>query len=122
MRQVFVFSEQVPFGRDLAGLLDPEAELEVLGWETDLEKAIRRIIKIRPSAVIVAGQGAASDCGPAVTRLQTECPGIQIAEINLETGVVRIYGGEDQIVQELRDLLSAVERRRAAGRDEGLAH
>jgi hypothetical protein len=62
------------------------------------------------------------DCGPAVTRLQTECPGIQIVEVNLETGVVRIYGGEDQIVQELRDLLSAVERRSAAGRDEGLAH
>lgn len=117
-----MFSEQSPFGRDLAGLLDPEAELDALGWETDLEEAIRRISEINPSAVIVARQDAASDSGPAVTRIQTECPGIQIAEINLETGVVRIHGGEDQIVQELRDLLSAVRRRSAAERDESLAH
>jgi hypothetical protein len=62
------------------------------------------------------------DCGPAVTRLQTECPGIQIVEVNLETGAVHIYGGEDQIVQELQELLSVVERRSAAERGESQAH
>lgn len=110
-----MFSEQAPFGRDLAGLLHPEAELDALGWETDLDRAIQRINEIHPPAVIVVGEEAETDCGPAVTRIQTECPGIQIAEVNLETRVVRIHGGEDQIVQELSDLLAAVERRSAAG-------
>ena len=110
-----MFSDQVPCGRDLAGVLHPEAELNALGWETDLDRAIQRIRELHPPAVIVAGQDATTDCGPAVSRIQTECPGIQIAEINLETRVVRIYGGEDLIVQELRDLLSAVDSRGATG-------
>ena len=120
-RQVFAFSEQSPFGRDLAGLLHPEAGLDALGWETNLDQAIRRIQKIQPPAVIAAAQDAATDCGLAVARIQTECPGIQIAEVNLDARLVRIHGGEDQIVQELRDLLSAVERRSAARRDKSPA-
>ena len=117
-----MFSEQAPFGQDLAGLLHPGAELDALGWETDLEQAVRRIKEIQPHAVIVVGQDVATDCGPAVSRIQTECPDIQIAEINLETRVVCIYGKDDQIVQDLRDLLSAVGRRSAAERDGSLAH
>lgn len=122
MSQVFVFAEQVPFGRDLTDLLHPEAELDALGWETDLDEAIWRIQEIHPPAVIVAGQDADTDCGTAVSRIQAECPGVQIAEINLETRVVRIYGGEDQIVHELKDLLSVVKRLGSAGRNEKLAH
>ena len=114
MRQVFVFSEQMPFGHDLAGLLHPEAVLDTLGWETDLDEAIRRIQTIHPPAVIVAGQDQDTDCGPAVARIRAECPGIQIAEVNLETRVVRIYGGEEQIVRELRDVLWTVKSRRVA--------
>ena len=106
---MFVFSERVPFSHDLASLLHPEAELDALGWETDLDQAIRPIQTIQPHAVIVAGRDTATDCEPAVARIQTEWPDIQIAEINLETRVVRIYGGEDQLVQDLRALLSAVE-------------
>lgn len=109
-----MFSERAPFGQELAELLNPEAELDVLGWETDLDQAIRRIRQIQPASVIVAGEGASIDWGPAVRRIQTECPGIQIAEINLETRIVHIYGVEDQFVEELRDLLSTVEGRGVA--------
>jgi hypothetical protein len=110
MRQVFVFSERGPCGPDLASLLHPEGELDALGWETNLDRAIRRLKEIQPPTVIVVGQDAAIDCRPAVIRIETECPGIQIAEVNLETRVVRISGGVDLILQELKDLLSAVER------------
>lgn len=95
-------------------MLQRQAELDALGWETDLDRAIRRIHMTHPSSVIVAAQDAETDCGPALTRLQTECPGVQIVEINLETRMVRIFGGGDQILQELRDLLAAVEKRSSA--------
>jgi hypothetical protein len=115
--QVFVFSEETPFGQDLAGLLHPQGELGALGWETDLNEAIRRIRKIHPPAVIVAGRTTDTDCGPAVTRLQAECPGLQIAEVNLENRTVRMCGGETQIVQELKELLETVERLGSQSRD-----
>jgi hypothetical protein len=115
MRQIFVFSEQLPFGHDLAGLLHPEAALDTLGWESDLDEAIRRLKAIRPPAVIVAGRDRETDCRPAVARIQAECPAIQVVEVNLETRVVRIHGGEEELVQELSYLLWAVETRRATG-------
>jgi hypothetical protein len=115
MRQVFVFSERMPCGHDLASLLLPEGELDALGWETDLGHAIRRIKELQPPAVIVVGRDAEIDCGPAMTRIQTECPGTQVAEVNLETRVVRIFGAEDLMLQELRDLLLAVDWRSAVG-------
>ncbi len=117
MSQVFVFAE-TPFGRDVAGLLYPETDLEALGWETDLDQAIGRIQKIHPPAVIVAGDH--TDGGPAVARIQAECPGIQIADVNLDTQTVRLYGGEGRILQELKDLLATVERL-ASPRDKGQA-
>jgi hypothetical protein len=80
MKQIFVFSEQAPCGRELADLLGAGTRLDALGWETDLDHAIRRIHEIHPPAVIVAGQDATTDCGPAVTRMQIECPGIQITQ------------------------------------------
>jgi hypothetical protein len=113
-RRIFVFSEQAPTGRDLAGLLGSEGRLDAVGWETDLEQAIRRIQKIHPPAVIIADQNEAADCGPSVARILAECPGIQIAAVNLETGAMRIYG-KQQIVEELKALVSAVARR--AGED-----
>jgi hypothetical protein len=110
-----VFSEHALCGQNLAELLHPEAELEVLGWETDLDQAVRRIRQIRPASIIVVGEEATTDCGPAVRRIQSECPDIQIAEINLETRIVRLYGVEEPFVQELRDLLSTVESSGIAG-------
>ena len=110
MRQFFIFSERKPFGRDLANLLRADTELDALGWETDLEQAIRRIQKLNPPAVIVAVLDEMANCESAVARIQTEYPDLQITEINLATGVARIHGGESRIVQELRGLLSAIER------------
>jgi hypothetical protein len=122
MRQVFVFSEQTPLGRDVAGLLQPETELDTLGWETDLDRAIRRIHENHPPAVIVVGQDVATDCGPSVARIQHECPGLQIAEVNLESRVVRLHIGDDCIVEELRELLKAVDLRGTPTRDRSPAH
>lgn len=119
MSQVFVFSEQTPFGGDAAGLLQPGAELDALGWETDLDQAIRRIHDNHLPAVIVVAQEAATDCGPSVAQIQRECPGIQIIAVNLETRVVCIHNGGDHLVQDLAELLSAVHRRCAACRERG---
>jgi len=107
--QVFVFAEETPVSQDLAWLLHEPNKLGALGWETDLNEAIRRIHKIRPPAVVVASQDADMDSHLAVSRIQNECPEVQIAEVDLESRVVRVYG-KDQIFKELKELLAIVER------------
>lgn len=109
-KQIFVFTENASFPCPLDGSLDAAAVLDAMAWETNLSQAIRRIRKFHPPAVIIACQNAGLDCALAAARIRAACPGIHVAEINLETGVVRIHCGEAPIVQELRLLFSAVER------------
>jgi chemotaxis response regulator CheB len=116
-RQTIIFVDKSPFGHDLAALLHAESELETLGWETDLDQAIVRIQKVQPPAVIVVAESADSDSGPVAARIQADCPRIPIAVINLETRSVRIYGGEEQIVEDLRTLVSAIEGIGASNED-----
>ena len=108
-RQTIIFVDKSPFGHDLAALLHAKSELETLGWETELDQAIVRIRKVQPPAIIVVAESADSDSGPVVARIEAECPRIPIAAINLETRAVSIYGGEDQLVEEVRTLISAIE-------------
>lgn len=116
-RQTIIFVDKSPFGHDLAGLLHAGSKMEALGWETDLDQAIVRIRKLQPPAVIVVAESADSDAGPIAACIQAECPRIPIAAINLETRAVRIYGGEEQLVEELRTLISAIESIGASEQD-----
>lgn len=113
--QVFIFANQVPAG-DFSALLALDAGLEVLGWETDLEEVIRRIAEIRPALVLVAHEVAATDCAAVITRISKECPGIQVVGIDLQTCVLRIYGGESAVVQDVRALVSLIELRAGLAR------
>lgn len=108
-RQVFVFSEQVPFDQHLERRVCPQIKWEPLGWETNLDRAIWRIHMLHPPAVIVANPRTSADCVLAVDRLRTECPDIQIFEIDLETPAAHIQSGQQQVIQELRQLITALE-------------
>lgn len=109
-KQIFVFAEHAPHTCPLTGSLDPAAELDAMGWETNLAQAIRRIQEFHPPAVIIACQNAALDCAPAAACIRAACPGIHVSEVNLESGVVQIHAEETPIVRDLRLLFSAVDR------------
>jgi len=108
--QIFIFANRAPTGEP-TGLLGSDARLEIVGWETEAEEALQRLQDIRPDVVIVAFEGAASKCAPVLARIAQASPGVQLLEINLETSVVQIHGGETAVVQDVRELMSAIQWR-----------
>jgi len=115
MKRVFIFSNPSLFGQGLEGLFWQESELDVLGWETDLEKAIRRLKEIRPGAVILAGEEARTNSTAAVMRILKESRGTLVVEVDLETRILHIYGEGHRLIREVEALMDVIQYPAACG-------
>ena len=115
MRRVFIFSNPSLFGQGLEGLLCQESELDVLGWETDLERVIRRVKEIRPGVVILAGEEARTDSATAVMRILKESRGTLVVEVDLGTRILHIYGEGHRLVREVEALMDVIQYPAACG-------
>jgi len=115
MKRVFIFSNPSLFGQGLEGLLCRESELDVLGWETDLEKAIRRVKEIRPGVVILAGEEARTDSTAAVMQILKESRGTLVVEVDLESRILHVYGEGHRLVREVEALMDVIQYPAACG-------
>jgi DNA-binding NarL/FixJ family response regulator len=93
MVRVFIFSSHPLFGQGVERLLCQETGLDIVGWETDVDKAFERIKK--PT--------------PAVMRILREGLGIKLVGLNLKDNTLCIYWGEQRVVKSIEDLVKAIE-------------
>ena len=109
MKRIFMFSTHPLFGRGVESLLRRETGLEIVGRETDVDKAMERIKELRPDVVILDSGDPACDPTPAVMRILREGVGTKVIGLNLQDNTVCIYRGEQRVVKEVKDLLEAME-------------
>jgi len=83
--------------------------LEIVGRETDIDKAIERIRELRPDVVIVDSGDPAGDPTIAVMRILREGVGAKVIGLNLQDNTICIYRGEQRVVKEVKDLVEAIE-------------
>jgi DNA-binding NarL/FixJ family response regulator len=62
----------------LAIALSADPGLEVMGSETDPERALTRIRRVRPDVVLLNNSLGGSDCAEVICRLRTEAPDLKI--------------------------------------------
>jgi DNA-binding NarL/FixJ family response regulator len=67
MKRIFILSSYPLFGQGVESLLRQETGLEIVGRETDVDKAMERIKELRPDGVII------DSCDMSTDRLPTEC-------------------------------------------------
>jgi chemotaxis response regulator CheB len=109
MRRVFILSFHPLFGQGVESLLRREARLEIVGQETDADKALERLKEIRPDVVILDCAETACDPTPAVMRILREGLGTKVIGLNLQDNTLYIYRGEQRLVKEVKDLIEAIE-------------
>ncbi len=109
VKRVFLFSCHPLFGQGVELLLGQEAGLEIVGRETDVDKAVEDIQKLRPDAVIVASSDPENDFAPVVMRILREEAGTKIVGLDLRDNTICIYRGERRFVKEVEDLVKAIE-------------
>ncbi|MBZ0310300.1 MAG: hypothetical protein K8I82_29840 [Anaerolineae bacterium] len=108
MKRVFIYSDGSLFSSGIKNLLDAQAELRVIGWETDLEAAIRQIQETHPDAILVITKGS-SDCFMSEGQCFLRAGGkAKIVELNLENSNVCIYSGEQLTIKEIGDLVKVI--------------
>lgn len=115
MKRVFIFSNWTLFADAIASLLSPQPGLDVLGWETDPARALRRVGRIRPDVVIVTGSEPGSGPAPIVAEILQACPGTRVIEASTEANVLHVHGEGLQLVSDLKDLLDAIEQASTGG-------
>jgi len=115
MRRVFIFSNRSLFTQGVDRLLEQEPGLEVVGWEADPDEAIRCIRNTQPDVVILTGEDATPRPSANAVRLFREGLGtkIKIIGLNLQDNTIYIYHGEQREVQEVGDLVKAIEQSHA---------
>ena len=109
MKRVFMFSSHPLFGQGVESLLREEAGLEIVGRETDVDKAVERIRELRPDVVVMDSGDPAGDPTPAVMRILREGLGTKLVGLNLKDNTMCIYRGEQRAVKSIEDLVEAIE-------------
>jgi DNA-binding NarL/FixJ family response regulator len=109
MRHVFIISSHPLFGQGVESLLRQEAGLEIVGRETDVDKAAEHIQELRPDVVILDCGDPACDPTPTVMRILREGLGTKVIGLNLQDNTLCIYRGEQRVVKEVKDLVEAIE-------------
>lgn len=117
MTRVYVISCHPLFGRGVQALLDLEQGMELLGCETDVDRAIKRIRETCPDVIIVEAGLTEGHLDPVLVRLLGENLGIKIIGLNLTDNAMRIYQGEHRIIRQVQDFVVAVRSRQSALED-----
>lgn len=110
MARVFICSSRSLFSEGVKALLDAEPELEVVGWEVDIEVAIHQILDLQPDAVLLITNSSLSQ--PMNSGQQFLRAGVtaKIVELDLDDSSVCIYQGAQQPIKATGDLVHAIER------------
>ena len=110
MKRLFIYSHRSLFSEGIQALLSGYPNLNVIGWEYDLEQAIRKIKDSQPDTILLISTGGESPSWTVGQRLLQEGIKSAIMELDLQDNQVCIYRGEMQKVDEVEDLARMVER------------
>ncbi|MCL4296002.1 MAG: hypothetical protein KJ077_09755 [Anaerolineae bacterium] len=106
--RVFIVSDFLMFKSGLKNLLS-DAHIEIVGEETDLDRAGHQIEKLRPDVIIWGhNNGGSTSLGEAIHFLEAK-PGLKIIDLSLHSNDIVIYQSARKIAEDVPDLVTAVE-------------
>lgn len=108
MKRVFVLSSGSIFGEGVRRLLGREAELEIVGSETDLGRATERIGELQPDVVIMDRGRWATELALDLIKLRERGAEIKVIGLSLQSNALSCYSREIRTVQRVGDLVEAI--------------
>jgi DNA-binding NarL/FixJ family response regulator len=108
MKKVFIYSSHPLLGRGIEHLLRQETNVSIVGIETDLDCALKRVQELHPDLVIVDSCDAEATRALLVMRLLQDS-GPCVVGINLQNNSIIIYHGESRVVKDVSDFVRAVQ-------------
>lgn len=106
--RVFVVSDSLMFGDGLASLLISEADVEVIGEETDINRAIEQIETLKPDVIIWGNTGTKREAQQEEIRLLRATRGIKFIRLTLQSNEMIVYQSARKMIRNLQDLVTAI--------------
>jgi TorA maturation chaperone TorD len=110
MKHIFMLSSQLMFSRGMENLLGGQANVEIVGHESDAALALKRIHELQPDVVILDSKDLASASSRVVASILREAPGAKVISLNLTNDQIRVYRGEQRTARCVDDLLEVIEQ------------
>ncbi len=110
MKRIFIYSNRSLFGQGIKNLLDAEPKLDVVGWETELEEAVRCVQNLQPDVVLILTQCSSPHVLSDGQRFLRAGVETKIVELSLEDSNAYVYRSEQQPVHEVSELIRIIEQ------------
>ncbi len=96
------------FSQGIERLLCHEAGLEIVGRETDLDRAIKRIAELRPEVVILDSADPAWKATVTAARILKESWGTKVIGLDPSDNTICVYREERRTANKVTDLVEAI--------------
>lgn len=108
MKRVFVLSRRSLFHQGIETLLSQQAELEIVGQDSEPSEAVECIQKFNPDVIILNLDDPELDLSSPVLCVMREKTAIRIIGLSLRENKICVFQGEDKQVHQLEDLFNAI--------------
>jgi DNA-binding NarL/FixJ family response regulator len=109
IKRVFIISNHQMFGRGLEQILIKyKTHIEVVGQETDVERAIQRIGEIEPDVVILDGDEPPYNSISMVFRILKQHSIPKVIGLNLQNNNLYVYEARQWMARSVEDLVTAI--------------
>jgi len=117
MIRVLIVSPHRLLGQGLHDWLRQQEGLDVVGWETDTDKASKRIGELSPDIIVQDMSDSAKTPLAALMGLLADRPGAKVLGVNLRDNSICIYSSEQHAIDHVREFLEALRGPPAGGVD-----
>ncbi len=107
MKRIFILSRRSIFSEGLETLLDSQPGLDVIGCESDIEKAILRLKELQPDAILYLDSSRGDSS--VRSRILEQCPGVKFIRLNLDDNTCSITHDEQRTLARVQDFIQALE-------------
>ena len=89
-------------------LLRSESQIEVVGQDADIERAIQRLNDLQPDVVIVDSDEAPFDLMPTLIHILTKHSIPKVIKLSLSNNNLDIYEARHWVTTSVNDLITAI--------------
>ena len=107
--RVFIVSSQLLFSQGMQEWLRQQTGIDVVGRETDMERAAQRIADLQPDLILLDISDQARDPTAALMRFLRDGLDTKIIGVNLRDDCISIYYKDQRVMQGVGDLLQVIQ-------------
>ena len=104
--RVFMVSNYLMFGRGLESLLRENTQLDIVGQDTDVNRAYEQIKELQPDVVILDGDEPDLE----VAHILKVSPDIRVIGLNLGNNNLYVYRASQRVTRDVSDLMDAIKQ------------